>query len=185
MSMSSTGDSTGVAVPATVIAPSSQRDQTILELPVLCPQIIDPAFQPQQPSDPPQISLDPDLNWQTNQTLDSARPLQVYSRRKAPPPTSEPVQSSPSEPQDVEVIDSSSPHIHDYDVPIALRKGGSIATGQISRRRRLVAADLAGENAKVLRESEGEEASVAAEEEVFGLENFEIELILWNVENQQ
>ncbi|KAF7820640.1 serine/threonine-protein phosphatase 7 long form-like protein [Senna tora] len=83
---------------------------------------IDPAFQPQQPSDPPQISPDPDLNLQTNQTLDSARPLQVYSRRKAPPPTSELVQSSPSEPQDVEIIDSSSPHIHDYDVPIASRK---------------------------------------------------------------
>ncbi|KAF7832279.1 Retrovirus-related Pol polyprotein from transposon TNT 1-94 [Senna tora] len=108
---------------------SSQKDQAILEyspfpeLPVLCPQIIDPALQPQQPSDPPQISPDPDLNLQTNQTLDPIRPLQVYSRRKAPPPTSEPVQSSPSEPQEVEVIDSSSPHIHDYDVPIALRKG--------------------------------------------------------------
>ncbi|KAF7832768.1 uncharacterized protein G2W53_015101 [Senna tora] len=37
---------------------------------------------------------------------------------------------------------------------------------QISRRHRLVAADLAGENAKVLRESEGEETSAAAEEEV-------------------
>ncbi|KAF7832879.1 uncharacterized protein G2W53_015212 [Senna tora] len=45
-----------------------------------------------------------------------------------------------------------------------------MATGQISRRRRLVAADLAGETAEVLRESEGEEASTAAEEEVFGLE---------------
>ncbi|KAF7842202.1 uncharacterized protein G2W53_004500 [Senna tora] len=62
------------------------------------------ALQPQQPSDPPQISFDPYLNLQTNQTLDSARPLQVYSQRKAPPPTSEPVQSSPSEPQDVEII---------------------------------------------------------------------------------
>ncbi|KAF7832600.1 uncharacterized protein G2W53_014933 [Senna tora] len=41
---------------------------------------------------------------------------------------------------------------------------------QISRRRRLVAADLAGENAEVLPESEGEEASAAAEDEVFGLE---------------
>ncbi|KAF7832516.1 uncharacterized protein G2W53_014849 [Senna tora] len=41
---------------------------------------------------------------------------------------------------------------------------------QISRRRRLVAADLAGENSEVLRESEGEEASAAAEEEVFRLE---------------
>ncbi|KAF7832714.1 uncharacterized protein G2W53_015047 [Senna tora] len=41
---------------------------------------------------------------------------------------------------------------------------------QISRRRRLVAADLAGENAEVLWESEGEEASTAAKEEVFGLE---------------
>ncbi|KAF7814715.1 uncharacterized protein G2W53_028684 [Senna tora] len=60
-----------------------------------------------------------------------------------------------------------------------------MATGQISRRRRLVAADLAGKNAKVLLESEGEEASTAAEEEVFGLENFEIEIVLWNVENQQ
>ncbi|KAF7832877.1 uncharacterized protein G2W53_015210 [Senna tora] len=60
-----------------------------------------------------------------------------------------------------------------------------MATGQISRRRRLIAADLVGENAKVLRESEGEEASTAAEEEVFGLENFEIEIVLWNVENQQ
>ncbi|KAF7832726.1 uncharacterized protein G2W53_015059 [Senna tora] len=60
-----------------------------------------------------------------------------------------------------------------------------MATGQISQRRRLVAADLAGENAEVLRESEGEEASAAAKEEVFGLENFEIEILLWNVENQQ
>ncbi|KAF7832772.1 uncharacterized protein G2W53_015105 [Senna tora] len=41
---------------------------------------------------------------------------------------------------------------------------------QISRCRRLVAADLVGENAEVLRESEGEEASAAAEEELFGLE---------------
>ncbi|KAF7832604.1 uncharacterized protein G2W53_014937 [Senna tora] len=56
---------------------------------------------------------------------------------------------------------------------------------QISRRSRLVAADLAGENTEVLRESEGEEASAAAEEEVFGLENFEIEIVLWNVENQK
>ncbi|KAF7839032.1 uncharacterized protein G2W53_007514 [Senna tora] len=79
---STTGESTGVTVPATI-----------------------PAVPPQQPFDPPQISPDLDLNLQTNQTLDSARPLQVYSRRKAPPPTSEPVQSSPSEPQDVEVID--------------------------------------------------------------------------------
>ncbi|KAF7814522.1 AP-1 complex subunit gamma-2-like [Senna tora] len=46
-----------------------------------------------------------------------------------------------------------------------------MATGQISRcRRRLIAADLAGQNAEVLRESEGEEASAATEEEVFGLE---------------
>ncbi|KAF7832809.1 uncharacterized protein G2W53_015142 [Senna tora] len=45
-----------------------------------------------------------------------------------------------------------------------------MATGQISRRRRLVAAYLAEENVEVLRESEGEEASAAAEEEVFGLE---------------
>ncbi|KAF7832864.1 uncharacterized protein G2W53_015197 [Senna tora] len=45
-----------------------------------------------------------------------------------------------------------------------------MATGQISWRCRLVAADLAGENAELLRESEGEEASAAAEEEVFGLE---------------
>ncbi|KAF7832596.1 uncharacterized protein G2W53_014929 [Senna tora] len=60
-----------------------------------------------------------------------------------------------------------------------------MATEQISRRRRLVAADLAGETAEVLRESEGEEGSAAVEEEVFGLENFEIEIVLWNVENQQ
>ncbi|KAF7832635.1 uncharacterized protein G2W53_014968 [Senna tora] len=45
-----------------------------------------------------------------------------------------------------------------------------MATGQISRHRRLVAADLAGENAEVLLESEGEDAPAAAEEEVFGLE---------------
>ncbi|KAF7832990.1 uncharacterized protein G2W53_015323 [Senna tora] len=49
-------------------------------------------------------------------------------------------------------------------------EGGSIATGQISRRRRLVVANLAEENTEVLLESEGEEASAAAEEEVFGLE---------------
>ncbi|KAF7832621.1 uncharacterized protein G2W53_014954 [Senna tora] len=64
-----------------------------------------------------------------------------------------------------------------------------MAAGHISRRRRLVAADLVGENAEVLRESEGEEASAAAEEEVFGLEDcpqkIEIEIVLWNVENQQ
>ncbi|KAF7832981.1 uncharacterized protein G2W53_015314 [Senna tora] len=45
-----------------------------------------------------------------------------------------------------------------------------VSLHEISRRRRLVAADLAGENAEVLRESEEEEASAAAEEEVFGLE---------------
>ncbi|KAF7832457.1 uncharacterized protein G2W53_014790 [Senna tora] len=45
-----------------------------------------------------------------------------------------------------------------------------MATGQISRCRRLVAADLAEQNTEVLRESEGEEASAAAEEEVSGLE---------------
>ncbi|KAF7832825.1 uncharacterized protein G2W53_015158 [Senna tora] len=45
-----------------------------------------------------------------------------------------------------------------------------VSLHQISRRRRLVAADVAGENAEVLQESEGEEASAAAEEEVFGLE---------------
>ncbi|KAF7832827.1 uncharacterized protein G2W53_015160 [Senna tora] len=69
---------------------------------------------------------------------------------------------------------------------------------QISRCRRLIAVDLAEENAEVLRETEGEEASAAAEEEVFGLEigdmleelwlqshNFEVEILLWNVENQQ
>ncbi|KAF7832688.1 uncharacterized protein G2W53_015021 [Senna tora] len=45
-----------------------------------------------------------------------------------------------------------------------------MATGQISWRHRLDATDLAGENVEVLRESEGEEASAAAEEEVFGME---------------
>ncbi|KAF7832869.1 uncharacterized protein G2W53_015202 [Senna tora] len=48
-----------------------------------------------------------------------------------------------------------------------------MANGQISRRRRLVATNLAGENVEVLRECEGEEAFAAAEEEVFGME------ILW------
>ncbi|KAF7832682.1 uncharacterized protein G2W53_015015 [Senna tora] len=56
-----------------------------------------------------------------------------------------------------------------------------MATGQISRRRRLVAADRAGENAEVLRESEGDEASIAAEEEVFGLEVSEGNLLLYTV----
>ncbi|KAF7839348.1 uncharacterized protein G2W53_007830 [Senna tora] len=59
-----------------------------------------------------------------------------------------------------------------------------MATGQISRHRRLVAANLAEENAEVLRESEGVEASAAAKDEVIGLEKFEIEIVLWNVENQ-
>ncbi|KAF7800729.1 uncharacterized protein G2W53_044776 [Senna tora] len=45
-----------------------------------------------------------------------------------------------------------------------------MAAGRISRRRHLVAAELAGENAEVPQESEGEEASATAEEEVFGLE---------------
>ncbi|KAF7832661.1 uncharacterized protein G2W53_014994 [Senna tora] len=47
--------------------------------------------------------------------------------------------------------------------------GAVISLHQISQRCRLVAADLSGENAEVLRESEGEEASAAAEEEMFGL----------------
>ncbi|KAF7832941.1 uncharacterized protein G2W53_015274 [Senna tora] len=63
--------------------------------------------------------------------------------------------------------------------------GTVVSLHQISRCRCLVAAELAGENTEVLRESEGEEASAAAEEVVFGLENFEIEIVLWNVENQQ
>ncbi|KAF7832605.1 uncharacterized protein G2W53_014938 [Senna tora] len=49
---------------------------------------------------------------------------------------------------------------------------------QISRHRRLVTADLSGENAEVLQESEGEEASAAAEEEVFGLEMFWMKRII-------
>ncbi|KAF7832696.1 uncharacterized protein G2W53_015029 [Senna tora] len=48
--------------------------------------------------------------------------------------------------------------------------GAIVSLHQISRCCRLVAADLAGENAEVHQESEGEEASVAVEEEVFGLE---------------
>ncbi|KAF7808212.1 uncharacterized protein G2W53_034955 [Senna tora] len=88
----------------------------------MCPQIQDTALQPQQIDDPPQILPDLDPNLQPNQTLDSARPLQVYSRRKVPPPTSEPVQSSSSELQDVEVNNSSNPPSNDYDIPIALRK---------------------------------------------------------------
>ncbi|KAF7832788.1 uncharacterized protein G2W53_015121 [Senna tora] len=48
--------------------------------------------------------------------------------------------------------------------------GAVVLLHQISRRCRLVAVDFARENAEVLRESEGEEASAAAEEEVFGLE---------------
>ncbi|KAF7814714.1 uncharacterized protein G2W53_028683 [Senna tora] len=48
--------------------------------------------------------------------------------------------------------------------------GAIVSLHQITRRRRLVVADLAGENTEVLRESEGEEASAAVEEEVFGLE---------------
>ncbi|KAF7839337.1 uncharacterized protein G2W53_007819 [Senna tora] len=60
-------------------------------------------------------------------------------------------------------------------------EGGSMATGQISRRRRLVAADLAGEKAEVLRESEGEEASAVAEKEVFGLEVSEGNLLLYSI----
>ncbi|KAF7832760.1 uncharacterized protein G2W53_015093 [Senna tora] len=60
-------------------------------------------------------------------------------------------------------------------------EGGSTATRQISRRRRLVAADLAEQNAEMLRESEGEEASAAREEEVFGLEVSEGNLLLYSV----
>ncbi|KAF7832782.1 uncharacterized protein G2W53_015115 [Senna tora] len=59
--------------------------------------------------------------------------------------------------------------------------GTVISLHQISRRRRLVAADLAGENAEVLRESEGEKASAAAKEEVFGLEVSEGNLLLYSV----
>ncbi|KAF7826618.1 uncharacterized protein G2W53_017782 [Senna tora] len=56
--------------------------------------------------------------------------------------------------------------------------GAVVSFHQISRRRRLIAADLAGENAEVLRESEGEEASAAAEEEVFGLEMLWMKMII-------
>ncbi|KAF7832819.1 uncharacterized protein G2W53_015152 [Senna tora] len=59
--------------------------------------------------------------------------------------------------------------------------GTIVSLHQISRRRRLVAADLVGENAEVLPETEGEEASTAAEEEVFGLEVSERNLLLYSV----
>ncbi|KAF7832545.1 uncharacterized protein G2W53_014878 [Senna tora] len=58
-----------------------------------------------------------------------------------------------------------------------------MATGQISRHRRLVAAKIARENAEVLWESEGEETSAAAEEEVFGLEVSEGNLLLYSIED--
>ncbi|KAF7802205.1 uncharacterized protein G2W53_041316 [Senna tora] len=69
----------------------------------------DTALQPQQIDDPPQILPDPDPNLQPNQTLDSTHPLQVYSRRKVPPPTSEPVQSSSLELKDVEGLGKDAP----------------------------------------------------------------------------
>ncbi|KAF7832680.1 uncharacterized protein G2W53_015013 [Senna tora] len=53
-----------------------------------------------------------------------------------------------------------------------------VSLHQISRCRRLVTADRAGENAEVLRESEGEEASAVAEEEVFGLEMLWMKMII-------
>ncbi|KAF7832808.1 uncharacterized protein G2W53_015141 [Senna tora] len=56
--------------------------------------------------------------------------------------------------------------------------GAVISLHQISRCRRLVAAELAGENAEVLRESGGEEASAAAKEEVFGLEMLWMKMII-------
>ncbi|KAF7839364.1 uncharacterized protein G2W53_007846 [Senna tora] len=56
--------------------------------------------------------------------------------------------------------------------------GVVVSLHQISRHRRLVAADLIGENAEVLRESEGEEASATAEEEVFGLEMLSMKRII-------
>ncbi|KAF7832950.1 uncharacterized protein G2W53_015283 [Senna tora] len=59
--------------------------------------------------------------------------------------------------------------------------GAVVSLHQISRCCRLVTADLAGENAEVLWESEGEEASAAAEDEVFGLEVNEGNLLLYSV----
>ncbi|KAF7832973.1 uncharacterized protein G2W53_015306 [Senna tora] len=59
--------------------------------------------------------------------------------------------------------------------------GAVVSLHQISQRRRLVAADLAVENAEAFRESEREEASAAAEEEVFGLEESEGNLLLYSV----
>ncbi|KAF7832531.1 uncharacterized protein G2W53_014864 [Senna tora] len=56
-----------------------------------------------------------------------------------------------------------------------------VSLHQISRCRRLVAADLAEQNAEVLRESEGEEASAVTEEEVSGLEVSEGNLLLYSV----
>ncbi|KAF7832946.1 putative ribonuclease H-like domain, reverse transcriptase zinc-binding domain-containing protein [Senna tora] len=59
--------------------------------------------------------------------------------------------------------------------------GTVVSLHQISQCRRLVVADLARENAEVLRESEREAASAAAEEEVFGLEVSEGNLLLYSV----
>ncbi|KAF7826611.1 uncharacterized protein G2W53_017775 [Senna tora] len=59
--------------------------------------------------------------------------------------------------------------------------GAVVSLHQISWRHRLVATDLAGENAEVLWESEGEVASDAAEQEVFGLEVSEGNLLLYSV----
>ncbi|KAF7832786.1 uncharacterized protein G2W53_015119 [Senna tora] len=61
--------------------------------------------------------------------------------------------------------------------------GAVVLLHQISRCRRLVAADLVEENAEVLRENGGEEAFAAAEEEEFGLEfigHFSLSLNLSN-----
>ncbi|KAF7832753.1 uncharacterized protein G2W53_015086 [Senna tora] len=59
--------------------------------------------------------------------------------------------------------------------------GAVVSLHQISWCCSLVAVDLAGENVEALRESEGEEASAAAEEEVFGLEVSEGNILLYSV----
>ncbi|KAF7839347.1 cellular nucleic acid-binding protein [Senna tora] len=62
-------------------------------------------------------------------------------------------------------------------------KGRHLGAALNSSRRGLVAADLVGENAEVVQESEGEESSAAAEEEVFGFEVSEGNLLLYSVQD--
>ena len=116
------------------------KDLFLLEFPTLVSHQSEPNIMSNTPSEP-NFQLEAEPNSPKSQgmlhgkeTQDSTRPLQAYSRKRAPIPQPVQVQSSNSASGSVEVITQPNDNItetleqNDYDVPIAIRKGTRTCT---------------------------------------------------------